>query len=130
MTHGTNLLLTVRHPADSLAVVTVSGELDVDTAPELRTKATELIGQGCPHVVLDMAPVEFCDSSGLNALIAIVQHAHERGGSLSVAAAPDQLTRLLDMTGVGDLMPVHAHVDEAVAHLGRTATATEDTPDA
>ncbi|AWL40699.1 MULTISPECIES: STAS domain-containing protein [unclassified Streptomyces] len=127
MTHSTTLVLTVRHPADSLAVVTVSGELDVETAPALRTKAVDLIGQGYAHVVLDMAPVEFCDSSGLNALIAIVHHARDHDGSLSVAAAPDQLTRLLDMTGVGGLMPVHADVAEAVTHFTRGSAAEEDT---
>ncbi|WP_326699944.1 STAS domain-containing protein [Streptomyces sp. NBC_01754] len=117
MTHSTPLLLTVRHPADSLAVVTVTGELDVESAPALRTKALDLIGQGSPHVILDMAPVEFCDSSGLNALIAIVHQARAHDGSLSLAGPPAQLARLLDMTGVGDLMPVHPGVAEAVAQV-------------
>ncbi|MFE7751126.1 STAS domain-containing protein [Streptomyces sp. NPDC057428] len=114
MTHSPNLVLTVRHPADSVAVLTVTGEIDVDSAPALRTKAMELIRQGRPHIVLDMAPVEFCDSSGLNTMIGILRYAKDRHGSLSLVATPPHVTRLLDVTGVGVLMPVLPTAAEAL----------------
>ncbi|MFC9947224.1 STAS domain-containing protein [Streptomyces pratensis] len=117
MTHSPTLVLTVRHPADSIAVLTVAGEIDVDSVPALRTRALELIRQGRPHLVLDLAPVEFCDSSGLNAMIGILRYAKDRHGSLSLAAAPPHLARLLDVTGVGELIPVLPTTAEAVDDL-------------
>lgn len=117
MTHRPNLVLTVLHPADSVAVLTLAGEIDVDSAPALRTKAMELIRQGRPHIVLDLASVEFCDSSGLNTMIGILRYAKDRHGSLSLAAPPPHVTRLLDVTGVGVLMPVATHPSEAVERL-------------
>ena len=117
MTHSQTLILTVRYPADSIAVLTVAGEIDVDSAPVLRTRAMELIRQGRPHLVLDLAPVEFCDSSGLNTMIAVLRYAKDRHGSLSLAAAPPHLTRLLDVTGVGDLIPTLPTTAEVLTRI-------------
>ncbi|MFC8596508.1 STAS domain-containing protein [Streptomyces atroolivaceus] len=121
MTHSSPLVLTVRHPADSIAVLAAAGEIDVDSAPALRTRALELIRQGSPHLVLDLASVEFCDSSGLNAMISLLRFAKDRYGSLSLAAPQPHLTRLLDVTGVGALIPVLPTADEAVNGLHSAA---------
>ncbi|WLQ68580.1 MULTISPECIES: STAS domain-containing protein [Streptomyces] len=123
MTPNQPLTLTVRHPADSIAVLTVAGEIDVDSVPALRTRALELIRQGRPHLVLDLAPVEFCDSSGLNTMIGILRYAKDRHGSLSLVGPPPHLTRLLDVTGVGELMPVLPTTAEALTHIVRPGEA-------
>ncbi|MFB8025552.1 STAS domain-containing protein [Streptomyces sp. NPDC056465] len=124
MTHSSPLTLTVRHPADSIAVLNVSGEIDVDSAPVLRTRALELIREGRPHLVLDLEPVEFCDSSGLNTMISILRYAKDRHGSLALAAAPPHLTRLLDITGVGHVIPTLPTTAEALRRIVMPA----DTP--
>ncbi|WP_327111583.1 STAS domain-containing protein [Streptomyces sp. NBC_01341] len=125
MTHSPNLVLTVLHPADSVAVLTVAGEIDVDSAPALRTKAMELIRRGRPHIVLDLAPLEFCDSSGLNTMIGILRYAKDRHGSLTLVAAPPHVARLLDVTGVGVLMPVLPTASEALERLVAPGGASE-----
>ncbi|MFB4419594.1 STAS domain-containing protein [Streptomyces sp. QL37] len=117
MTHSQTLELTVRYPAESVAVLTVAGEIDVDSAPALRTRALELIRQGRPHVVLDLEPVEFCDSSGLNTMIGILRYAKDRHGSLCLAAAPSHVVRLLDVTGVGVLIPAVPTTAEALTRI-------------
>ncbi|MFD6278176.1 STAS domain-containing protein [Streptomyces sp. NPDC060209] len=126
MTHNQPLTLSVRHPADSIAVLTVTGEIDVDSAPALRTRALELIRQGRPHLVLDLAPVEFCDSSGLNTMIGILRYAKDRHGSLSLAATPPHLTRLLDVTGVGELIPALPTTAEALIRIAMPGDAPEE----
>ncbi|WPO73144.1 STAS domain-containing protein [Streptomyces sp. KN37] len=69
MTH--TLRLTGQRPGPHVAIAAVIGDVDMRTAPSLRTQALEIIQQGPPHVVLDLAQVGFCDSSGLSALIGI-----------------------------------------------------------
>ncbi|MEU6911499.1 STAS domain-containing protein [Streptomyces coeruleorubidus] len=109
MTDVTRTLhLTVQHPHPGLAVATVVGDVDVHTAPTLRSGALEIIQQGHPRLVLDLAQVGFCDSAGLSAIIGIWHAAQEAGGSLSLATVPDRLMRMLSMTGVDSLLPVHA----------------------
>lgn len=107
--------LTVQRPGGPLALVAVAGEIDLETAPALRTRALEVIAQGHPRLVLDLAAVTFCDSSGLNALINVARCAKGAGGSLALAAVPDRLARMLDLTGVSTLMPSYPSTDEAVS---------------
>ncbi|MEV2245546.1 STAS domain-containing protein [Streptomyces sp. NPDC049970] len=118
MTHSPPLILTVRHPAESIAVLTVAGEIDVDSVPALRTRALELIRRGRPHLILDLASVGFCDSSGLNTMISVLRYAKDRHGSLSLVAAPPHVTRLLDVTGVGFLIPAFPTTAEALGRIG------------
>ncbi|MEV5440484.1 STAS domain-containing protein [Streptomyces sp. NPDC052682] len=116
MTDVTHTLhLTVQHPHPGLALATVVGDVDVHTAPTLRSGALEIIQQGHARLALDLAQVGFCDSAGLSAIIGIWHAAQEAGGSLSLAAVPDRLMRMLSMTGVDSLLPVHATPADAVA---------------
>jgi len=125
MTDVTHTLhLTVQHPHPSLAIATIVGDVDMQTAPPLRSGALEIIQQGHPRLVLDLAQVGFCDSAGLSAIIGIWHAAHEAGGSLSLAAVPDRLMRMLSMTGVDSLLPVHATTAEAVAALTDSPSAS------
>jgi anti-sigma B factor antagonist len=111
------LHLTVQHPRPGLAIATIVGDVDTRTAPALRTGALEIIQRGHPRLVLDLEQVGFCDSAGLSAIIGIWHAAQEAGGSLSLAAAPDRLMRMLSMTGVDSFLPVHATTADAVAAL-------------
>ena len=111
MTDVTHTLhLTVQHPHPGVAIATIVGNVDVQTAPALRSGALEIIQQGHPRLALDLAQVGFCDSAGLSAIIGIWHAAQEAGGSLSLAAVPGRLMRMLSMTGVDSLLPVHATV--------------------
>lgn len=83
----------------------------------MRTRSLELIRQGRPHLVLDLESVEFCDSSGLNAMISILRYAKDRHGSLSLAAVPSHVTRLLDVTGVGVLISAAPSTAEALTRI-------------
>ncbi|MCC5034427.1 STAS domain-containing protein [Streptomyces sp. WAC 00631] len=109
------LSLSVHHADGPLALLRVEGELDLETAATLRSRGLELMDAGRRHLVLDLAPVPFCDSSGLNAFINLLRHAGEHNGSLTLAAPPHSLSRLLELTGVGRLIPVHASADDALA---------------
>ncbi|MGV9884650.1 STAS domain-containing protein [Streptomyces sp. NPDC003006] len=118
MTNVTHTLhLTVQHPLPQLALATVTGDVDVRTAPLLRTQALDVIQHGPLHLTLDMAQVGFCDSSGLSALIGIWHAAQTAGGSLSLADVPQRLMRMLAITGVDSLLPIHPTAADAVTAM-------------
>ncbi|MFJ1733435.1 STAS domain-containing protein [Streptomyces sp. NPDC088254] len=118
MTDVTDTLhLTVQHPRPDLAIATVAGDVDMDTADTLRRKASEIVQQRCPHLVLDLSQVSFCDSAGLSALIGLWHAAQAVGGALRLANVPDRLMRMLVLTGVDTILPVHATTSEAVATM-------------
>ncbi|WP_242591418.1 STAS domain-containing protein [Streptomyces sp. GB4-14] len=111
------LQLTVRHPRPGLAIAMVAGDMDTRTADTLRREASEIIRPGCPHLVLDLSQVRFCDSAGLSALIGLWHAAQAAGGALRLADVPDRLMRMLVLTGVDAVLPVHATAAEAVTAM-------------
>ncbi|MFD8255173.1 STAS domain-containing protein [Streptomyces werraensis] len=111
------LQLTVRHPRPGLAIALVAGDMDTRTADTLRREASEIIQPGCAHLVLDLSQVRFCDSAGLSALIGLWHAAQAAGGALRLADVPDRLMRMLVLTGVDAVLPVHATAAEAVTAM-------------
>jgi anti-sigma B factor antagonist len=100
---------------DDCVVVSVSGEIDLDTAPTLREELLRVLSDGPPHLVLDIAKVGFLDSSGLGVLVGTLRRARMLGGSVRIAAPNRQVLEILQMTGLDTVFPVHDTVDDAVA---------------
>ncbi|WP_299529805.1 STAS domain-containing protein [uncultured Streptomyces sp.] len=123
--------LAPTHLTGPLAVLAVGGEIDLETAPALRDEALVLIREGHTQLVLDLGEVFFCDSSGLNALIGILRCAKAAGGSLTLAAVPDRVTRMLAVTGVAAVIASYPDADAAMTALGlppAPAPASEPVP--
>ncbi|PZS22767.1 MAG: anti-anti-sigma factor [Pseudonocardiales bacterium] len=96
--------LTVQHAAVGVCVVTVDGELDMVTAPLLEACLREQLATGPTHLVLDLQPVRFMASNGLNCLLRIHELAQTTGVQLHLAglvtravARPLQVTQLLEV---------------------------------
>ncbi len=68
-------------------VLSVTGEIDLYTAPTLQSELMAALGSGPVSLVVDMAGVDFCDSTGINVLLAAHRHARERGGELRARPA-------------------------------------------
>ncbi|MEU0674749.1 STAS domain-containing protein [Streptomyces sp. NPDC006172] len=113
--------LTCQHTDGDLALAHIVGDLDIATAATLRAQALSLIEQGHRHLILDLAAVTFCDSSGFNALVGIYRCAQAAGGSLTLATVPDRLGRLLHLTGLDALLPAHPTAYAALAAHTRSA---------
>ena len=99
------------------AVVQVSGAMDYDTSPALEEALTELIQVGTRHLVLDLAAVGFCDSSGINTLVRTLARASQEHGSLTLAATTPRVQSVLAMTGVDAVVATHPTVALALASL-------------
>lgn len=121
---------TVRYTGKRTAVVVVTGDVDLHTAPVLRAEALTAVGHGASHLVLDMAQVDFVDSTGLSTLIVLLHATQEAGGSLRVARVPERLLRMVTMTGISELLPVHDTVADALAALDMDQGAAEGADEA
>ncbi|MEU9756908.1 STAS domain-containing protein, partial [Streptomyces althioticus] len=120
---------TVRYTGKHTAVIVVSGDVDLHTAPLLRVEALTAMTRGARHLVLDMAEVDFVDSTGLSTLIVLLHTTQEPGGSLRVARVPERLVRMVTMTGIAELLPLHDTVADALAALGVDDDAAHDGAD-
>jgi anti-sigma B factor antagonist len=82
-------------------VARVSGELDLSARPYVtETVAAKLRDGGIERLVVDLAGVTFCDSSGLGALLDIRRAAGDAGVDMVLRAVPRPVSRLLDLTDV------------------------------
>lgn len=91
---------------DGDAVVKVTGELDLQTAPQLQSRLLELVAAGTSRVTVDMAETDFIDSTGLHALIVAVRELRGRGGDLVVRAPSPNAARLFDLSGFDTIVKV------------------------
>jgi anti-sigma B factor antagonist len=100
------LKITTRDAASG-PVLEIAGELDYTNACELRELLTTLSLKPGQCLVLDLAGMEFCDSSGLTALIAARAHAHSARSDIALAAVPAHTLRVLRIVGLDQIFPIH-----------------------
>src|SRR6201982_4223981 len=86
---------------DDHKIVTISGEIDLYTAPRLHSELAAVLADGMPtRVVIDMSGVEFCDSTGMNVLLSSLREVRERGGELGLAAPRPAVMEILQVTAL------------------------------
>lgn len=103
-------------PGTGWVVVAVSGDVDLANAPELRTCLADAVERH-PAVVVDLAGVEFMDSTGLGVLVAAHNRASAAGRRL-VIARPQRIVRnALRLVQVDSVVDVYDSLDDAVASL-------------
>ncbi|WP_426361849.1 STAS domain-containing protein [Streptomyces sp. E-08] len=85
--------------------VRVAGDLDIHHAEETRRTLLKAIGEAAPgaEVIIDLRYSSFCDSSGLDVLLAVRRTAMESGHPLRLGAPGHQMLRLLAATGTAGL---------------------------
>ena len=103
-------------------IVSLRGELDLATAPDLR-KVLEDELKGLEPVLLDLSECEFIDSTGIAVIVRAWQQrqgndgASEQGGLLALCAPEKQVSRLLNVTGVNSSISVFEDCDDGVETL-------------
>jgi anti-sigma B factor antagonist len=95
-------------------VLEVAGEVDVYTAPKLREKLVELVGEGHHHLVVDMTKVEFLDSTGLGVLVGGLKRVRSHEGSLALVCNQERILKIFRITGLTKVFPIHDSLDEAL----------------
>jgi len=101
-----------------VAVLTISGEHDLSTAPLLRRRLDGLLEQGTPTVV-DLSPATFVDSSILGAILDGRRRAAKAAIGFAVVHADgaDAVDRVLEVTGLRAELPVHTNREEAFSEV-------------
>ncbi|GAA5053106.1 STAS domain-containing protein [Nocardia callitridis] len=102
---------------DGATVLTVSGEVDLATAPALDTAIEAILADKPAGLIIDLTAVSFLASAGMATLVA----AHQRAGeatSIAVVADGPATSRQLKMTSLDQVFAVHSTLDAALAGFG------------
>jgi anti-anti-sigma factor len=99
--------------------ISVRGELDLSTAPELEGPLQQALDNDEGSVLIDLAQCEFIDSTGIALIVRAWQRldSGENGRSLVICSQNEQVRRVLEITGLELSIPVHTTRDEALAAL-------------
>jgi anti-sigma B factor antagonist len=81
-------------------VVVVRGEVDVATAPVVLAELHRLLDAGVSHIVVDLAAMEFIDSSGLGVFVGALRRMRDTGGRLELVNLQPGARRVFDVTGL------------------------------
>jgi len=99
--------------------ISVRGELDLSTAPDLEGPLGQALDSGEGSVLIDLSQCEFIDSTGIALIVRAWQRLNsgENGRALVICSQNDQVRRVLEITGLELSIPVHLTKDEALTAL-------------
>ena len=102
----------------NVAVVTVGGEVDLYTAPQLRDELVGALKDGARRLVIDMSRVEFCDSTGISVLLSAMKRSRDKDGDLELVAPKPAVTKVLEVTGLDEVFTIHPDLGALSAPAG------------
>lgn len=104
-------------PADGVAGVAVRGEVELATAPTLTAALEEGIRRSSGAFVVDLVAVDFLDSSGVACLVRARALLGRDDRALALVCPPGRVRRVLELTGIDELVPVYGSRDELTRAL-------------
>ncbi|WP_037679883.1 STAS domain-containing protein [Streptomyces griseus] len=102
-----SLLKITPRDAATGPVLEIGGELDYSNASELRDRVARFTLDPGQCLILDLAGLEFCDSSGITALIAARNHATAAGADVALTGVPANTMRILRIVGLDQIFTIH-----------------------
>jgi len=101
-------------PVGDCAVLQVTGEVDLYTAPMLREQLRELSAKGTVHLIADLGQVDFLDSTGLGVLVGGLKRLREADGSLALVINTPRILRVFQITGLTKALAAQRSVEDAI----------------
>jgi anti-sigma B factor antagonist len=102
-------------------VITVRGDLDIVTSPELDERLAE-VQERHKRIIIDLSAVDFLDTSALAVIVGHWKKAQATGGMLGLAGARYRYTKTLWITGLADRLTLYESVDQGLTAQAKAPT--------
>jgi len=102
---------------DGVCVLRLRGRFVTGSDAELACAQKSLQQTGIANAVVDLGAVPYIDSTGLAFVVELHKSLVSRGGQLFLAAANERVREVLQMTRIGEIIPLFQDVEEAEAAL-------------
>lgn len=112
----------VTSSADGVAFVTVSGQADLHTAPELRSAISTVIDGGIRSLAIDLSDATFIDSMTLGVLLGALKRLTPLGGKLVIVCPGQHVRRVFEITSLDRVLALVETPDEAREWLAGATT--------
>jgi len=95
-------------------IVKITGDIDHHTSEEIRLDVDRAYDRsGCRNIIFDFAGVGFMDSSGVGMVIGRYKNAAKNNGKVAIANMNRDLSRIVEVTGLGRIISGYKTLDEA-----------------
>lgn len=101
-------------PGPGVLVVTPDMDIDMSRSPELRAILRGALDKGTKTLVVDLAQVEYMDSSGLATLVEVMRLAKGHNASLVLAALHEKVRAIFDIARLDQFFTIVDTLDEAI----------------
>jgi stage II sporulation protein AA (anti-sigma F factor antagonist) len=100
---------------ENILIVNLSGELDHNSAEEVRVKIDDRIDRdNIEKVILNFSGVNFMDSSGIGAVLGRYKKISNKGGQICIAESNKNVNRIFELAGLYKVIKNYNTLDEAV----------------
>jgi anti-sigma B factor antagonist len=106
---------------DGTYVISLTGEVDLYTAPEFKQQLLNVIAEGGRDVVVDFTNTTFIDSTTLGVLVGGVKRLRAEDGRLSLVCSDRNITKIFEITGLDRVFTMYTTRDEALAKIGASS---------
>jgi anti-sigma B factor antagonist len=100
---------------DRTSVIAVEGDLDLSTAPRLKSMLIDALESGHDKLVVDLSLATFMDSTALSVLVGINRRLAS-GARLAIACTRPNVLQVFEFSGTDRAFAIHPTLEDALAH--------------
>lgn len=119
MIFGTRVVRSTDH-----VVILVEGDLDLSTAPEVRSAFQRCLGEGSVRFVVDLTACDLIDSAGLGVLLGLLRRSRGAGGDLQLVVTGGNVRDVFESVDLDRVFVLHRTSDSAAHALQEPAERT------
>jgi anti-sigma B factor antagonist len=93
-------------------VITVSGEVDLASSPQLDVAIISVLDSGAKAVAIDLSKVTFMDSSGLGVIVRGLKRCREADIDLDLVITNERVLKVFGITGLDQVIPIHSSISD------------------
>ncbi|MFH1359441.1 MAG: STAS domain-containing protein [Candidatus Omnitrophota bacterium] len=104
-----------RSKLQDFTVIAITGEIDLNSSPEMRKTFDDLIKDNATKIIVDFQNVSYIDSSGLATLIEMMQRLKKHQGSMHLVRMADKIRNLFEVTKLDKLFKIYPTQEDVLS---------------
>ena len=103
---------------NGIPVIELEGEVDVYTAPRVKSRLIDLVDEGKFQIIVNLEAVDFMDSSGLGVLVGGLKRVKPHDGGIAIVCTKDKILKIFKITGLTKVFSIYSSTEEALQSIG------------